>query len=654
MWMKKSIHFVSILLFFFVFSASTIHAQENKSYYYKSFDENISVEKDSSFVVEERQLYSYKGDFNKGYRNILLKDISDITDIVVIDGQTGLPLSYSPAILDKLSSSSWGKYTYYKKNGEMIIEWYYNISNSDHLWILKYKVHGGIGYFKDHDEVYWNVFTDYDVPIASSTVTVSIPQNAFKPSDLLVTAYTTGVKNNPQKWFNDDGTFSHFSADSFGPKESFTVALGWPKGLLHQSDFWKWWILFYFGYIFFVFVILCTIILLFIYWLYSEKLKKGRGTIIAEYTPPRDLPPAMAELVITEGISSRAWPATIVDLAVRGYIKITEEKGTLLMRVLGFVAYLPIVIVSIFILDSLGSNTSIVDTLVVIIVTSPFTFVMYKALKSISSVNDYTLSKLNDFESDQKLHDYEKYFLNALFSDEAVFSTKAMRSKSNTAKMRLSSMMLKLKEKVRKEVSEEQADAYDVSIINDSSFSLGISASLVAAIIIFALISGLFDQNAFLSQCLMVILAVLWSISTLYVFKKYNPRLSEKGRILREEWLGFKLYLETAEKYRMQNLTPEIFEKYLPYAIIFGVEKKWAKSFELVIKQEPVWFVGSTHGFIGPTTSMSNFSASAFSTSFSSSLSTAFMSSVGGGLSGGAGGGGFGGGGGGGGGGGAS
>ena len=59
----------------------------------------------------------------------------------------------------------------------------------------------------------------------------------------------------------------------------------------------------------------------------------------------------------------------------------------------------------------------------------------------------------------------------------------------------------------------------------------------------------------------------------------FNPRLNQKGALLKEEWLGFKMYLETAERYRMQNLTPDMFEKYLPYAMIFGIEKKWAKAF---------------------------------------------------------------------------
>lgn len=65
-------------------------------------------------------------------------------------------------------------------------------------------------------------------------------------------------------------------------------------------------------------------------------------------------------------------------------------------------------------------------------------------------------------------------------------------------------------------------------------------------------------------------------------FVLYEARLSKEGRILKEDWLGFKLYLETAEKGRMQNLTPETFEKFLPYAIVFGVENKWMKAFNVV------------------------------------------------------------------------
>ena len=61
------------------------------------------------------------------------------------------------------------------------------------------------------------------------------------------------------------------------------------------------------------------------------------------------------------------------------------------------------------------------------------------------------------------------------------------------------------------------------------------------------------------------------------------------GQRATEEIEGFKLYLKTAEKLRLEGLhppeiTPEIFEKYLPYAIALDVENAWSKNFMSELK----------------------------------------------------------------------
>ena len=113
----------------------------------------------------------------------------------------------------------------------------------------------------------------------------------------------------------------------------------------------------------------------------------------------------------------------------------------------------------------------------------------------------------------------------------------------------------------------------------------------------------------------------------------YSKRLNTRGELLKEDWLGFKMYLETAERYRMQNLTPEIFEKYLPYAMIFGIEKKWAKAFDGINMQSPTWYSGAvianSNNFSSGATP--SFSASSFASGFSSSFASSFASSGGGG-----------------------
>lgn len=144
--------------------------------------------------------------------------------------------------------------------------------------------------------------------------------------------------------------------------------------------------------------------------------------------------------------------------------------------------------------------------------------------------------------------------------------------------------------------------------------------------------TGFFDGVAAISAVFVVCTVAL------YFFIRFEARLTPEGAVLREDWLGFKMYLETAEKYRLQNLTPETFEKYLPYAIIFGVEKKWGRAFDPINMPPPSWY--SSTSFTTSTGSFSpgGFSASAFSASFSSSFVSAFSSAGGGGASGGGGG----------------
>jgi len=65
---------------------------------------------------------------------------------------------------------------------------------------------------------------------------------------------------------------------------------------------------------------------------------------------------------------------------------------------------------------------------------------------------------------------------------------------------------------------------------------------------------------------------------------------------------GLRMYIDTAEKHRIEfHNDPEkylgVFEKLLPYAIIFGLEKKWAKEFEDLYKEPPSWYAGDISTF---------------------------------------------------------
>ncbi|MDD5621334.1 MAG: DUF2207 domain-containing protein [Candidatus Pacebacteria bacterium] len=129
-------------------------------------------------------------------------------------------------------------------------------------------------------------------------------------------------------------------------------------------------------------------------------------------------------------------------------------------------------------------------------------------------------------------------------------------------------------------------------------------------------------------------------------FRIFMPKRTRKGAELNWQIDGFKLYMETAEKYRQQFFEKEnIFEKLLPYAIVFGIANLWTKKVGELYAQEnktfsyvPLWFVGSTSA---------NFDLNGFMSSLnsiSSSISSSTSSGAGGGGAGGGGGGGGGGG----------
>ncbi len=136
-------------------------------------------------------------------------------------------------------------------------------------------------------------------------------------------------------------------------------------------------------------------------------------------------------------------------------------------------------------------------------------------------------------------------------------------------------------------------------------------------------------------------------LSTVVVggFAFIMPARTEHGARTREAALGFKRFLERVEspRYRRMIESPDQFERYLPYAVAFQCAEKWAKAFEDLLTESPEWYQGT--GQFRPSVFASDLGtlASTASSTLASSPSSSGSGgggSVGGG-SGGGGGGGF-------------
>ena len=125
---------------------------------------------------------------------------------------------------------------------------------------------------------------------------------------------------------------------------------------------------------------------------------------------------------------------------------------------------------------------------------------------------------------------------------------------------------------------------------------------------------------------------------------KYLPKRSQYGNEMLGKIKGFKNYLETVEKDKLENMVmqdPSYFYNILPYTYVLGVSDKWIKKFEAISLQAPDWY-DCPNGF--DATNFGSFikttMSSAKNVMSSSSSSSSSGSSSGGGFSGGGSGGG--------------
>jgi uncharacterized membrane protein YgcG len=123
-------------------------------------------------------------------------------------------------------------------------------------------------------------------------------------------------------------------------------------------------------------------------------------------------------------------------------------------------------------------------------------------------------------------------------------------------------------------------------------------------------------------------------------FGRIMPARTTQGTRALEGLLGFEEFLTRVEADRFERVvkTPDMFEKFLPYAMALGVEKNWARAFESIVTTAPAWYQGSdvahftTRGF---TARMGDMASRAGSTMTSAPRSSGGSGFGGGGSSGG-------------------
>jgi uncharacterized membrane protein len=293
-----------------------------RSYHISKFNSNIHVEDDGSARVEEQITFVFKGVYQGIYRDIP----------VDYPGPSGS--NYTLFIkLDSITDDSGNKLKYEKKtnNGFLHLKIYVpGATDAMRTVNIEYSVANGTRFFEDHDEFYWNVTgNDWPVPIEQASAMIYFPAEA-------------SGKLRAQAFQGVYGSSQHASASVTGPSVSVETTDPLPmrggltgdvyieKGVLHQPSG----IARFFRFIRsnpVVTVPLWAFAVMFPMWWIKGRDPDPGMSVAPMYEPPEKMGPAEVGTLIDGSVDPRDITSVLVDMAVRGYVKIveTEHKGFL-------------------------------------------------------------------------------------------------------------------------------------------------------------------------------------------------------------------------------------------------------------------------------------------------------------------------------------
>jgi hypothetical protein len=493
----------------------------------QKFSAEIFVQPDSALNVTETIEANFIGSWHGLYRTIPVEYVTpqgfNYSLFVRFDGATdasGQPL--------KVESSRERHYLKWK----IYVD---DANDAVRTIVLHYRVTNGLKYFEDHDELYWNVTGDeWDVPIENASAQILLPPRVTGIRALVFTG-ANGSRAQNAEVVTSDNSVNVFMTRPLSFHEGLTVVVGWDKGfvkeapnseLVNQFLESNWPIFF------------PVPVFLFMFWLWYTRGRDPRvGPVAVQYTPPTGMTPAEAGALVDDDAAMRDITATIVDLAVRGYLTIEEKES--------------------------------------------------KHMMGLYSNKDYVFH-INKKPAEWKgLKSHELLLLAGIFENGMVPDVE-LSSLQNEFYKKLPG----IKNSIFDALMECGYFQHRPDFVR-SSFMVG---GAVIGVMLF-IIGNALSQKMGMAQAPFLIAAVI-SAAIIVGFGWFMPARTVEGAKALAGVLGFEDFLTHVEADRMDRIsqTPETFEKFLPFAMALGVEKKWVGAFKNIYSQPPSWYQGGSFG----------------------------------------------------------
>jgi uncharacterized membrane protein YgcG len=467
------------------------------------------------------------------------------------------------------------------------------VDRGPHRYVITYTMDRVARSFADHDEIYWNATGNYWIfPILNARATVRLPDGAV----ITQLAGYTGVVGSTEQAVatkrTSDTTATFRSSRALGAGEGMTIAVAFNKGIIafptgfaafteRLSDLRE--------------VILPVLAaLLAIAYNALAWFRVGRdpekGVIIPLFHPPKGFSPPLVHYVHKWGFENSGWTAltsAIFDLGVKGLVTIDNAAGSLRLKMTGKQPE-----------EALPAGEKIV-----------FDYLSARPTTVIDKTNGPEWAKRRgEFTAAIETENRALWFRNntgysvfgfllAVALLGAMVFSSLLDPGWLVASVFAGIMLASVGGLARKMLAGQ--------LIFRAIIILWI---FIMAINFFGLAIDTFTSAAINVASISAISIVVITI----VFAVVMRAPTVQGRKVMDQIDGFKLYIETAEKERLNMeseppMTVSRFERILPYAIALGVEKPWSDHFDAELARNavsdassgysPNWYHGSTGSF---------------------------------------------------------
>ncbi len=493
------------------------------------FDAELVVLRSGVTKVTERITARFDGEWNGLYRSI------------PINYETPQNLNYRLRVeLESATDAEGGSPLRVESNVENGTRtfkiWVPNARDATRTIVLRYRVPNALRFFEEHDELYWNVTGDkWDVPIQAASARVILPAEA---AGIRATAFTGafGSRASNADVVIDGSGVDILTRGPLGFHEGVTAVVGWNPGVVQRPSTVARARLALLSNIVLFFPLL-TLLGMARLW-YRHGRDPRRRPIAAAYEPPAELRPAEVGTLLDNSPDIRDITATLVDLAVRGYLRIEESTD--------------------------------------------------EKLFGLISSKEYVFHLTRDSAQWQELRHHERRLLEGIFKDGQ------QRVEDSELKNRFYRDIPAIKEAIFQHLVDQGHYRRRPDHVRARWVGLGVVCAIGLGFLGAALNqrNGIDPTGAVLAGALSGLIVIVFGI--------FMPARTVRGARTLEKVLGFEEFLRRVESDRFERVikTPELFEKYLPFALALKVDNNWCRAFQDIYTTPPQWYSGAQpHAF---------------------------------------------------------